>query len=83
VACHGPVGVGITPMFPTLAGQHADYLTRALLEYKHGGRKNPIMKTFADQLNEEQIAQLAAYYSQQQPALKTEERPSTRFQSGH
>ena len=79
VACHGPDGVGITAMYPTLAGQHADYLTRALHEYKKGGRKNPIMKTFAEQLNDEQIGQLAQYYSQQLPALKTEERPSTRF----
>jgi cytochrome c553 len=83
VACHGPDGVGITSMYPTLAGQHADYLTRALREYKKGGRKNPIMKTFAEQLNDEQIAQLADYYSRQQPALKTEERPSTRFGVAH
>jgi cytochrome c553 len=83
VACHGPDGVGITSMYPTLAGQHADYLSRALHEYKKGGRKNPIMKTFAEQLNDEQIAQLASYYSKQQPALKTEERPNTRFGVGH
>ena len=37
-------------MYPTLAGQHADYLARALHEYKKGGRKNPIMATFAEQL---------------------------------
>jgi len=79
VACHGSDGIGITSMYPSLAGQHPDYIRRALEEYKKGGRKNPIMKTFADQLNEQQIAELAQYYSQQQPALKTEERPSTRL----
>ena len=79
VACHGVNGVGITSMYPSLAGQHADYLARALVEYKKGGRKNPIMKTFAEQLNDEQIEQLAEYYARQSPSLKTEERPSTRL----
>src|ERR1700737_43825 len=41
-SCHGPNGVGITPQYPTLAGQHPDYIVRALEEYKKGGRKNPI-----------------------------------------
>jgi cytochrome c553 len=79
VACHGTNGVGITPQYPTLAGQHPDYLVRALTEYKKGGRKNPIMAPFASQLNAEQMAELAEYYSKQMPALKTEERPDTRL----
>ena len=83
VACHGVNGVGVVSMYPTLAGQHADYIVRALTEYKKGGRKNPIMKTFAEQLKDEQIAQLAEYYSQQSPPLKTEERPSTRLGMDH
>ena len=85
VACHGKDGVAITGMYPSLSGQHADYLARALTEYKKGGRKNPIMKTFAEQLSDQQIHELSQYYSQQQPALKTEERPSTRLgvKAGH
>lgn len=79
VACHGADGVGVTPQYPTLSGQHADYILRALTEYKKGGRKNPIMATFAAQLSAQQMEELAAYYSQQVPALKTEERPSTRL----
>jgi cytochrome c553 len=79
VACHGQDGVGITPLYPTLAGQHPDYILRALTEYRKGGRKNPVMKTFADQLKADQMEQLARYYSQQLPALQTEERPSTRL----
>jgi cytochrome c553 len=71
VACHGPEGIGITPQFPTLAGQHADYLARALLEYKRGGRKNPIMAPMAAPLTSEQIETLAEYYSRQTPALST------------
>jgi cytochrome c553 len=73
VACHGTDGVSITPMYPTLAGQHADYLARALLDYKEGTRKNPIMANFAQQLSREQIEQLATYYARQKPALATVE----------
>lgn len=77
VACHGQDGVGITPQYPSLAGQHADYIERALLEYRKGGRKNPIMGTFAGQIKEADIAVIAQYYSQRQPSLHTEPRPST------
>jgi cytochrome c553 len=76
VACHGKDGVGITPQYPTLAGQHADYLARALTDYKRGGRKNPIMAGFASQLTLAQIEALAEYYASQTPALATLEKPS-------
>ncbi len=75
VTCHGEDGVGITPQYPTLAGQHADYLARALQEYKRGGRKNPIMSGFAATLTNEQIRELAEYYSRQKPSLRTIEPP--------
>lgn len=71
VACHGTDGVGITPQYPTLSGQHADYLEKALLDYKRGGRKNPVMAGFAQQLDDAQIRELARYYARQQPALET------------
>lgn len=77
VACHGDNGVGITPQYPTLAGQHADYLEHALNDYRKGGRKNAIMGTFASQIKEEDIKVLAKYYSQQKPTLETETRPSS------
>ena len=48
VACHGKDGVGITGDYPTLAGQHADYLARALLEYQRGDRKNAVMPNLRD-----------------------------------
>jgi len=71
VACHGPDGVGITPQYPTLAGQHADYLERALRDYRDGGRKNPIMAAFVAGLTDADIRELAAYYAEQRPALTT------------
>jgi cytochrome c553 len=79
VSCHGTDGIGITPNYPSLAGQHEDYLVRALDEYKKGGRKNPIMKGFASNLTDEDIDVIAGYFSQLKPSLATEERPYTRF----
>lgn len=82
VACHGPDGVGITPQYPSLAGQHEDYIERALHDYKKGGRKNPIMATFASQIKDADVAVIAKYYSQRAPSLQTESRPSTILTAG-
>ena len=79
VSCHGADGVGITPLYPTLAGQHADYLARALDEYQKGARKNVIMATFAAHLTSAQMDALAGYFSKEQPSLQTLPRPSTRI----
>jgi cytochrome c553 len=66
-------------MYPSLAGQHEDYLERAIGEYKRGGRKNPIMSGFAQNLKDDDIEQIAQYFSKQKPALSTESRPYTRL----
>jgi cytochrome c553 len=78
VACHGTDGIGITPQYPTLAGQHADYLERALTDYKKGGRKNAIMGGFAGQLSARDIKSIAAYYAAQRPSLDAVRRPTRR-----
>jgi cytochrome c553 len=70
-SCHGPVGVGLIPTYPSLAGQHADYLAHAIESYRSGARKNGIMAPFASQLQPADIAAIAKFYSQQQPALVT------------
>jgi cytochrome c553 len=75
-ACHGANGVGIIADYPTLAGQHADYITRALVEYQKGDRKNPIMGTFAAQLSAADVKAIAEYYGAQHPALQTVRRPN-------
>ncbi|MEP7044471.1 MAG: cytochrome c [Dokdonella sp.] len=63
-ACHGADGnAGTDPQYPRLAGQYHDYLERALHEYKTGDRKNPIMAGFATTLSDEDILNLAAYFS--------------------
>jgi cytochrome c553 len=69
-ACHGPDGNSPTgPDFPRLAGQHYDYLMKALRDYKSGARKNPIMGAQVGSLNAQDMADLAAYYSNQKGSL--------------
>ena len=70
IACHGADGnKPSAPDQPILAGQHYDYLVRALSDYKIGRRTNPIMKGFAGQLSKQDIEALAAWFSSQQSSL--------------
>jgi len=69
-ACHGPDGnKPSTPDQPILAGQHYDYLVRALTDYKNGRRTNAIMKGFAAQLSKKDIEDLAAFFASQKSSL--------------
>ena len=69
-ACHGPDGAKPSaPDQPILAGQHYDYLVRALTDYKLGKRNNAIMKGFAAQLSKQDIEDLAAWFSSQKSSL--------------
>lgn len=65
--CHGAKGRGEKMDLPALAGQHADYFSRTLREYKTGTRHNDIysrMRLIAQQLNDQEINDLARYYQQ-------------------
>ena len=70
-ACHGRDGVGIMGMYPSLSGQHADYLAHSLEDYRKGARKNAIMAPFASQLKPEEVKEVAEYFSKQKPSLQT------------
>lgn len=63
VACHGQNGIGLSPSWPTLAGQHEEYLVHALQQYRDGGRTDPVMMPQAAQLSDQDIELLAKYYS--------------------
>jgi len=68
VGCHGIIGYQASfpeiHKVPMIAGQSATYITAALTAYKGGDRKHPTMRAIADTLTEQDIADLAAYYSQ-------------------
>jgi cytochrome c553 len=69
-ACHGPDGnKPSAPDQPILAGQHYDYLVRALTDYKIGRRTNAIMKGFAAQLSKQDIEDLSAWFASQKSSL--------------
>lgn len=48
---------------PKLGGQHAAYLAKALQEYRAGNRSHPSMRAVAAGLSDQDIADIAAYYS--------------------
>jgi cytochrome c553 len=64
-ACHGMDGNSAQTDYPKLGGQHAEYMAKALRDYKNGTRKNPIMSGFAAALTPKDIENLAAYYAAQ------------------
>ena len=61
--CHGPKGISFAPDVPNLAGQKEAYLAKAIKYYKTGERKNPMMAGMVGGLSDEDIANLAAYFS--------------------
>jgi cytochrome c553 len=64
-ACHGESGMGVMPGIPVLTGQHPDYLIDALNAYRDGRRTNPTMQGVAKKLSDDEIRQLAEYFSKQ------------------
>ena len=65
--CHGIVGYKTAfPSayhVPKLGGQHAEYIIKALEGYKNGSRSHPTMTALAKTLSQQDIEDLAAYYS--------------------
>lgn len=62
-ACHGLDGLSKNPEAPNLAGQVEGYLLKALAEYKSGARQNESMNIVAKDLSDQDMADIAAYYS--------------------
>ena len=62
-ACHGQNGISVSPPWPTLAGQHEEYLEHALNQYRDGSRKDPVMSPMAAPLTDEDVKILAKYFS--------------------
>ncbi|MCK7594943.1 c-type cytochrome [Pseudomarimonas salicorniae] len=70
-ACHGVDGNGMGDgQYPRLAGQYADYLEKALKDYRSGARPNAIMAGFAGTLSDEDIRDLSAFYAAQSGPLR-------------
>lgn len=69
-ACHGEDGnLILEEDYPIIAGQHFNYLVHALRAYRDGDRNHAIMSGFARDLSDQDIRDLAAWYSRQQGPL--------------
>lgn len=66
-ACHGNDGNSTTPAYPSLAGQHPEYITKQLHDFKSGARRNAIMAPNVVGLTDEDMLNLGAYFAAQQP----------------
>jgi cytochrome c553 len=86
IGCHGIVGYQASfpevHKVPKISGQGAKYIVAALNAYKKGERKHPTMRGIADALSDQDMADVAAYYSASgvvtgaSPAAKPSREPS-------
>lgn len=72
VACHGPDGNSVVPNWPKIAGQYEKYLVKQLKDFRkgeQGPRYEPSMYALVANLSDQDIDDLAAYYSSQTQTL--------------
>lgn len=79
-ACHGITGQSTQAEYPSLAGQGEAYLFKQLSQFKDSGdkpalRRNPVMRALVQDMSEEQMRDLARYFSRQPPARGRATRP--------
>lgn len=67
--CHGADGNSQLSINPKLAGQNASYLVKQLKDYKSGARVNPTMTAMVAALTDQDVLDIAAWYSSQQVSL--------------
>lgn len=68
-ACHSADGNSVMPDWPKLAGQSAKYIEQQLTAFKSGERKNDLMAPMAAALSEQDMADVAAYFSSQKVTI--------------
>jgi cytochrome c553 len=81
VSCHGQKGNNSSAQWPNLAAQQSTYLVNQLKAFKAGDRLNVMMNPMAANLSNEDIANLAAYFSNQKP-VKTSSADAALAKSG-
>ena len=71
VDCHGADGnTPLDPTYPKIGGQYRDYLAHALQAYRAGDREHALMSSQAKDLDDQQIADLAAWFSSRPGQLR-------------
>jgi len=65
--CHGYSGISANPIIPNLAGQNKEYLKKALTDLREKRRENRLMNAVASGLSDQDIDELADYFSKMEP----------------
>lgn len=68
ITCHGTSGNSVVGMWPKIAEQHTDYMFKQLVEFKkgkNGSRFDPTMFGMLQGIGENELLELAEYYSNQ------------------
>jgi cytochrome c553 len=75
MGCHGPKGKSSGAQWPNLAAQQSPYIVNQLNAFKTGARNDTMMQAMAARLSDDDINNLAAYYSSQ-PSVSAGSDPS-------
>jgi cytochrome c553 len=76
-SCHGSDGNTLATEMPSIAGQDPVYFVKALKAYTNGQRKHTAMESAVSSLAERDFADLAAFYTTQQPVARRVPKPLT------
>jgi len=68
--CHGLEGESASPVFPRLAGQHADYIAKQLSDFQSGKRKSDTMKAQAEELTPAEMKALGAFFQSKKVSVR-------------
>jgi cytochrome c553 len=68
--CHGREGEAASAVYPRLAAQHPDYLAKQLKDFRDERRKSDTMSAMAKDLTDEDVGQLAAWFSSRPAATR-------------
>ena len=69
--CHGENGISQTENIPSLAGQRDQFIQWQLVFFRGGARKNEQMQPIADQISNEDVRALGAYFASLTPPKAT------------
>jgi len=70
-ACHGVDGNSPSNLYPKIAGQHPSYIEKQLAQFKNGERNDPVMMSMVMGLSNQDMQDLAAYFSAQEATPET------------
>ena len=76
-ACHGTDGNSVNPVWPSIAAQHPTYIVDQLQAFKGGQRSEPLMLGQVMMLSDDDMKNLAVYFSEMPAAAKSVADPSS------